>query len=88
MTVLQSTSHHVPSVGEAVPQALAVTPEQPVEDTVEEPVEVEAVYVGLPPDPLQRWANIGTYNVQHLKDKQKGRKSEWVLNPALSNEGN
>lgn len=43
----------LPSVGEAVPQALAVTPEQPVEDAVKEPVQVETFYVRLPPDPLQ-----------------------------------
>lgn len=42
----------VPSVGKAVPQALTMTPEQAVEDAVKEPVEVEALYVWLPPDPL------------------------------------
>lgn len=44
----------LPSVGEAVPQALAVTPEQPVEDAVKEAVQVETFHVWLAPDPLQR----------------------------------
>lgn len=44
----------LPGVGEAVPQALAMTPEQPVEDAVKQPVQVEALYIRLPPDPLQR----------------------------------
>lgn len=59
----------LPSVGEAVPQALAVTPEQSVEDTVKQPVEVEALYVWLPPDSLQCRAYVGTHNVQHLSDR-------------------
>lgn len=43
----------LPSVGEAVPQALPVTPEQPVKDAVKEPVQVETFHVRLTPDPLQ-----------------------------------
>lgn len=68
--------HHLtslPIVGEAVPQALAVTPEQPVEDPVKEPVKVETLYVRFPPDPLQCWAYIGMYNVQHLSDGESER---------------
>lgn len=43
----------LPGVGEAVPHALAVAPEQPVEDAIKKPVEVKALYVWLLPDPLQ-----------------------------------
>lgn len=58
----------LPRVGEAVPQALAVTPEQPVEDAVEEAVQVEALQVLLPPDALQRRVHVGSHDVQHLSD--------------------
>lgn len=64
----------LPSIGEAVPQALAVTPEQPDEDTVKEPVQMETFYIWLPPNPLQCWAHISSYNIQHLSDiESKGR---------------
>lgn len=56
----------LPSVGETVPQTLSVAPQQPVEDAVEEPVQVEALYVRLPPDPLQRGTYVGSNDVQHL----------------------
>lgn len=66
-----------------------MTPEQPVEDAVEEAVEVEALYVRLPPDPLQCRADVGTDNVQHLSDTEKGgRKSERAVNQTCDNEGN
>ena len=65
----------LPGVGEAVPQALSVAPEQPVEDAVKEPVEVKTLHIGLPPDPLQRWAYIGTNNVQHLSGDGGERES-------------
>lgn len=58
----------LPRVGEAVPQALAVAPEQPVEDAVEEAVQVEALQVLLPPDALQRRVHVGSHDVQHLSD--------------------
>lgn len=57
----------LPVVGEAAPQALAVAPQQPVEDAVEQAVQVEAVHVGLPPDPLQRRAHVGSHDIQHLR---------------------
>lgn len=57
-----------PRVGEAVPQALAVTPEQPAEDAVEEAVQVEALQFLLPPDPLQRQVHVVSHDVQHLRD--------------------
>lgn len=63
----------LPAVGEAAPQALAVTPEQPVEDAVKKAVQVETVHVGLPPDPLQRRAHVGSHDIQHLA--KGGRKS-------------
>lgn len=63
----------LPSVGEAVPQALAVTPEQPVKDAVKEPVQVEAFQVLLPPDPLQRRVHVGPHNIQHLSDGERQR---------------
>lgn len=62
-----------PCVGEAVPQALTVTPEQSVEDAVEEPVEVEALHIRLPPDPMQRRADVGAHNVQNLRDGDNRR---------------
>lgn len=45
-----------------------MTPEQPVEDAVEEAVQVEALQVLLPPDALQRRVHVGSHNVQHLSD--------------------
>lgn len=63
----------LPVVGEAAPQALAVAPQQPVEDAVEEAVQVQAVHVGLPPDPLQRRAHVGPHDVQHLRGKVGGK---------------
>lgn len=63
----------LPSVGETVPKALSMTPEQAVKDTVEEPIKVEALYIWLPPDPLQHRAYICTYNVQHLGDGDSRR---------------
>lgn len=63
----------LPSVGEAVPQALAVTPQQPVKDAVKEPVQVEAFQVLLPPDALQRRVHIGPHNIQHLSDGERQR---------------
>lgn len=56
----------VPAVREAAPQTLAMTPEQPVEDAVKKAVQVETVHIGLPPDPLQRRAHVGSHNIQHL----------------------
>lgn len=48
-----------------------MTPEQPVEDAVKEPVEVEALYIRFPPDPLQCRAYICTHYVQHLSDNMR-----------------
>lgn len=42
----------LPGVGEAVPQALAMAPQQAVEDTIKQSVQVETVYIRFPPDPL------------------------------------
>lgn len=64
----------LPRVGEAVPQALAVTPEQPAEDAVEEAVQVEALQLLLPPDPLQRQVHVVPHDVQHLRDRNGPRK--------------
>lgn len=61
----------LPRVGEAVPQALAVTPEQSVEDAVEEPVQVEALQVLLSPDALQRQVHIVSHDVQHLSESRR-----------------
>lgn len=66
----------LPRVGEAVPQALAVTPEQSVEDAVEEPVQVEALQVLLSPDALQRQVHIGSHDVQHLSDRRRSRRKK------------
>lgn len=45
-----------------------MAPQQPVEDAVEQAVQVEAVQVGLPPDPLQRRAHVGSHDIQHLRE--------------------
>lgn len=48
-----------------------MTPEQPVEDAVEEAVQVEALQVLLPPDALQRRVHVGSHNVQHLSREEE-----------------
>lgn len=71
----------LPAVGEAAPQALAMTPEKPVENAIKKAVQVETVHIRLPPDSLQHWAHVGAHNIQHLQKGGKKRlnqtRNEW-----------
>lgn len=61
-----------------------MTPEKSVEDAVKKPVEMEAVYIWLPPDTLQRRSHVGAYNVQHLSERK--RQSDTYLYQACDND--
>ena len=55
-----------PGVLEAVPQALAVAPQEAIEDAAEDAVDGQLLDVGTLPHALRDAAHVGAHDVDHL----------------------
>lgn len=60
----------LPGGGEAVPQSLSMTPQQPVKHAREDPIQPQVIHVTDAPDSLKDSTHIGTHNVYHLMKNQ------------------